>query len=144
MKFTFSLARVLRLNTIWEEQAKSEFKSARAVYEKEKLLLDAKIDHLKLIWSKLTKPGTKTADHLGQQFQLATQAREDCNRQQEKLMLAVANLDKAKESFKERRRRRKTLANLEGKRYQEFSLVKRRSEDKLLDEVATTLYQSRR
>lgn len=144
MKFCFPLARVLKINNIWEEQAKLKLAVAMTAYINEEQLLNAKAEYLDAVWSKLTTSGERQARQLGQSFLLTKLAQADCKRQQDKVQQAKAAWTAARQEFVERRTRRQALSSLEEKKYIEFLQAEKRSEGKQLDEVATVSYRRRR
>ncbi|NLG86251.1 MAG: hypothetical protein GX489_03440 [Firmicutes bacterium] len=140
MKFCFRLARVLKVKTIWEDQAKLKLAAAVVAREREEQLLEKKAAYLYNAWTELTAPGEKKVQQLASNFLLTDMANSDYKRQQAKVQVAQAAWETAQAEFVQRRSQRQVLTRLKEKKQVEFWQDINRTEQKELDEIASIFH----
>ncbi|NMA55640.1 MAG: hypothetical protein GX952_06925 [Firmicutes bacterium] len=143
MKFCFSLARVLKIKGIWEEQAKLKLAAAVITREQEEKLFAEKVTVRNQAFFRLNEAGLKRGQTIAQQYMLANWAKQDCQQQAVRVKEAHRNFSRAQQDFLQRRADRQVLTKLEQKKWAEYIQEKERKDRVQLDEVASLAYLKR-
>ena len=142
MKFCFSLARVLKIKGIWEEQAKLKLAAAVITREQEEKLFAEKVTVRNQAFSVLTRPASNGANDCPAIY-VSQLAKQDCQQQAVRVKEAHRNFSRAQQDFLQRRADRQVLTKLEQKKWAEYIQEKERKDRVQLDEVASLAYLKR-